>query len=111
VTDLEKAEILQQIKDAEERVRTATKEAEERRKQLQADGKRSAIEKLDAADAALRKELDLQLSQARSRIDRQKKALLDEGVRKAEALKSNAHQRMSKAEEFVLSEIERALDA
>ena len=51
---MEKAEILQQIKDAEEKVRIATKDAEERRKQLQAEGKRRSIEKLESAEAALR---------------------------------------------------------
>lgn len=108
---MEKAEILQQIKDAEEKVRIATKEAEERRKQLQAEGKRRSIEKLESAEAALRKELDSRISEAKSRIDTQKKALLDEGTRKAEALTSNARQRMGKAREFVLTEFERAVDA
>ena len=108
---MEKAEILQQIKDAEEKVRIATKEAEERRKQLQAEGKRRGIEKLESAEAALRKELDSRITEAKSRIDTQKKALLDEGARKAEAMTSNARQRMGKAKEFVLTEFERAVDA
>lgn len=106
-----KAEILQQIKETEEKVRVITKDAEERRKQLQAEGKRKAIEKIDAADAALRKELDSKLSEARLRIERQKKAVLDEGAAKAEALAANARQRMGKAKEFVLVEFERAIDA
>jgi vacuolar-type H+-ATPase subunit H len=111
VTDLEKAEILRQIKEAEEKVRISTKEAEERRKQLQAEGKRIAIEKFDASEAALRKEMDQRLSDARSRIESQKKGLLDEGARKAEALKSNAQKRMNKAEAFILDEFERTVDA
>jgi vacuolar-type H+-ATPase subunit H len=111
VTDLEKAEILQQIKEAEEKVRIATKEAEERRKQLQAEGKRKSIEKLEAAEAALRKELDSKVAEAKSRIGVQKKTLLDEGARKAEDLSSKARQRMENAKEFVLTEFERAVDA
>jgi len=111
VTDLEKAEILQQIKDAEEKVRVATKEAENRRKQLQAEGKRKGIEKLEAAETAMRKERDSRVSDAKSRIETKKKALLDEGARKAEDLTSNARQRMGKAKEFVLTEFERAVDA
>ena len=106
-----KAEILQQIKDAEEKVRVVTKEAEERRKQLQAEGKRKAIERIDAADAALRKDLDSKISDAKSRIERRKKAVLDEGTKKAESLAANARLRMGKAKEFVLSEFERAIDA
>lgn len=111
MTDLEKAAILQQIKNAEENVRAVTKDAEERRKQLQAEGKRRAIAKFESADAALRKELDSRVAEARSRVDRKKKTLLEEGAKNAEALKSNARQKMSKAEEFVLSEFERAVDA
>ncbi len=111
VTDLEKAEILRQIKDAEEKVRVSTKEAEEKRKQLQAEGKRIAIEKIDASEAAHRKEMDRRLSDAKSRIESQKRELLDEGALKAEALKSNAQQRMSKAEAFILDEFERTVDA
>jgi len=111
VTDLGKAEILQQIKDAEEKVRATTKEAEERRKQLQAEGKKKALERIETAEAALRKDSDSRLAEAISRIERQKKALLDEGVRKADALASNARQRMGKAKEFVLTEFERAADA
>ena len=108
---MEKAAILQQIKDAEEKVRAVTKDAEERRKQLQADGKRRAIEKIETADAALRKELDSRVAEARSRIDRRKKTLLDEGASKAEELKASARQKMGKAQDFVLSEFERAVDA
>src|SRR4030065_2757257 len=89
-TDLGKAEILQQIKDAEEKVRSVTKEAEEKRKQLQAEGKRRAIERIDAADAVLRKDIDAKISEAKSRIERRKKAVLDEGARTAEALRPSA---------------------
>lgn len=111
MTDLEKAEILQQIKDAEEKVRAATKDAEEKRRQLQAEGKRKAIEKVDAADAALRKSLDSRIAEAKARIETRKKALLEEGSRKADALTSSARQKTAKAREFVLTEFERAVDA
>ena len=106
-----KAEILQHIKEAEEKVRVVTKDAEERRKQLQAEGKRKAIERIEVADAALRKELDSKISEARLRIERRKKAVLDEGAAKAEVVATSARQRMGKAKEFVLSEFERATDA
>jgi len=111
VTDLEKADILQRIKDAEEKVRTATKDAEDKRKQLQAEGKRRAIEDVDAAALALRREIDTRIAEAKARIESRKKALLDEGARKADALTSSARQRAGKAREFVLSEFERAADA
>ncbi len=108
---MEKAAILQEIKRAEGKVRSVTKDAEERRKQLQAEGKRRAIEKTETAEAALRKELDSRVADARSRIDRKKKVLLDEGAKKAEELKAKARQRMGPAQAFVLSEFERAMDA
>jgi len=108
---LGKAEVLQQIKDAEEQVRRMTKEAEEKRKQLQADGKRTAIQKIDAADAALRKEFDSKLADARAQTDKRKKVLLDEGAGKAAALTSSARKRMGDAEGHILREFERAVDA
>jgi len=111
VADLGKAEILKQIKDAEEKVRAMTQEAEERRKQLQAEGKRAAIQRTEAAAAALRKKLDSEVAEAQAQIDVRKKALLEEGNKKASALTSNAHLKMSQAKEFVLSEFERAVDA
>jgi len=111
VADLGKAEILKQIKDAEEKVRTMTKEAEERRKQLQAEGKRAAIQRAEAAAAALRKKLDSKVAEAQAQIDIRKKALLEEGNKKASELTSNSRLKMSKAKEFVLSEFERAVDA
>ena len=111
VTEVEKADILQHIKDAEERVRAATKDAEGKRKQLQAEGKRRSLEKVEAADAALRKAIDSRIAEAKSRIESRKKALLDEGARKADALTSSARQRAGKAREFVLAEFERAADA
>jgi vacuolar-type H+-ATPase subunit H len=111
VADLGKAEILKQIKDAEEKVRAMTKEAEERRKQLQAEGKRAAIQRAEAAAAALRKKLDSEVAEAQAQIDIRKKALLEEGNKKASELTSNARLKMSQAKEFVLSEFERAVDA
>lgn len=111
VADLGKAEILKQIKDSEEKVRAMTKEAEERRKQLQAEGKRAAIQRAEAAAAALRKKLDSEVAEAQAQIDVRKKALLEEGNKKASELTSNARLKMSQAKEFVLSEFERAVDA
>lgn len=111
VADLGKAEILKQIKEAEEKVRAMTKEAEEKRKQLQADGKRAAIQRTEAAAAALRKRLDSEVAEAQAQIDVRKKALLEEGNKKASSLTSNARLKMGQAKEFVLSEFERAVDA
>ena len=106
-----KAEVLQQIKDAEEKVRTLTKEAEEKRRQLQAEGRRAAIQKIDSAGAALRKELDSKLADARAKTEKRKKTLLDEGAGKAETLTSSARKRMDDAKAYVLKEFERAVDA
>lgn len=88
-----------------------TKEAEERRKQLQAEGKRAAIQRAEAAAAALKKKLDSEVAEAQVQIDVRKKVLLEEGNKKASELTSNARLKMSKAKEFVLSEFERAVDA
>ncbi|MGD9962418.1 MAG: hypothetical protein AB7S97_00740 [Thermoplasmata archaeon] len=106
-----KAEILHQIKMAEEHVRVTVKEAEERRKQLQADGKRRALEKIEAADNDLRKEADARYADAKRAVDARKEAVLAEGARKSQALVSRARANSGKVKALVLSEFERAADA
>jgi V/A-type H+-transporting ATPase subunit G/H len=106
-----KAEILKEIKSAEERVRAMVAEAEEARKQLQAEGKRRALAEIEAAEAAVRKQLDERMAKAKAEVEVRKKAVLDEGGRRAEALSVNARQNLGKAKAFVLSEFERAVDA
>ncbi|MEW5748139.1 MAG: hypothetical protein AB1793_05045 [Candidatus Thermoplasmatota archaeon] len=106
-----KAEILHQIKVAEEHVRTVVKDAEDKRKQLQADGKRRALERVEAADSELRKQVDARHAEAKRAVDARKQAVLAEGARKAEALVSRARRNSGKVKALVLSEFERAADA
>jgi len=108
---LGKAEILREIKVAEEKVRSMIAEAEEGRKQLQADGKRIALQRTEAAGKELRQQTDSKLAVAQTRIDEQKKRLLQEGQARADAVVSAARKKMCDAEGFVLSEFERAADA
>lgn len=106
-----KAEILVEIRKAEEKVRAMALEAEEKRKQLQADGKRKAIEIVDAAEAESRAAEEARLAKARADIAGRRKVILDEGGKKARALASDARAKMSDAKGFVLAEFERAADA
>lgn len=106
-----KADILRQIKEAEENVRNMTKAAEERRKALQAEGKRAALQRTEEAEAALRKRLEAETAEAIAHIERRKKAILEDGIRKAEVLTATARGRMDEAKRYVLSEFERAADA
>ena len=106
-----KAEILIDIKKAEEKVRAMSLDAEGKRKQLQAEGKRKALVIMDTAEASMRAEGDAKFAKAKINIDARKKVILDEGTKKASALATEARQRMRGAKEFVLSEFERAADA
>jgi vacuolar-type H+-ATPase subunit H len=106
-----KADILNQIREAEMKVEATLEAAEERRRQLQADGKRRTLEIVEAAEAALKKETDSRLSAAKGEIEARKKAVLEEGERRAEALATNAKRSTVKVKAFVLSEFERAADA
>ena len=106
-----KAEILQQIKAAEEQVRTMVKDAEERRKQLQAEGKRRALEKIESADSLLKKQLEARTAEAQARVEVRRKALLEEGAKKDEVLAAGAKRNSAKVKEFVLTEFEWAADA
>ena len=106
-----KANILNQIREAEVKVEVTLREAEDRRKQLQAEGKRLAFQRAEAAGAELKKDLDSRMSSAKTQIEARKKAVLEEGERRAEALVTNAKRSTVKAKTFVLSEFERAADA
>lgn len=106
-----KADILNQIREAEMKVEVMLKEAEERRKQLQAEGKRLAFEKVEAAEVGLKKESGSRMSSAKTQTEARKKAVLEEGERRAEALAANAKRSTAKVKAFVLSEFERAADA
>ena len=108
---MSKAEILNKIREAEDKVEVLVKQAEERRKQLQAEGKRRALEKVETAEAALVKEMDAKVASAKAAVETRKKAVLEEGKRRAEALESNAKKAAVKVKAFVLSEFERAADA
>ena len=105
-----KAEILGRIRNAEAKVEAQVAEAEAKRKQLQAEGKRRALEKAEAAEEELSKEMDSRLSEARSRIDKRRNAILEEGTRRAEALKASAKRSAVKVRAFVLTEFERTVD-
>ncbi len=106
-----KAEILVEIKKAEEQVRAMALGAEEKRKQLQAEGKRKALEIVDAGEAASRADEETKLAKARTDIAARRKVLLDQGGSNARLLASTARGKMDSAKEFVLAEFERAADA
>ena len=106
-----KADILDQIREAEEKVNATIKQAEEKRKALQAEGKRRALEKIETSESSLTKELEAKRATAMAQVETRKKKILEEGRRRAEALESNAKRSTVKVEAFVLAEFERAIDA
>ena len=108
---MSKADILSQIRKAEEKVEVAIKEAEDKRKALQAEGKRLALEKIGSSEASLTKELDARRASAMVQVEARKKKILEEGRRRAETLESNAKRSTVKVEAFILAEFERAVDA
>ncbi|HEX9907402.1 MAG TPA: hypothetical protein VGB78_02910 [Thermoplasmata archaeon] len=111
MADLGKAEILREVKAAEEKVRSMTAEAEERRKQLQAEGKRIALQRTEGAEKELRQQTDSKLAEAQARIEGRKRVLLEDGQKRAGEVASAARKKMGDAKGFVLSEFERAADA
>ena len=108
---MSKAAILNQIREAEEKVDAVVKQAEEKRKSLQAEGKRRALGRIESSEASLTKELDAKRASAMAQVAARKGKVLEEGKRRAEALESNAKRSMVKVEALVLTEFERAVDA
>jgi len=108
---MSKAAILNQIREAEEKVEAVIKQAEETRRSLQAEGKRRALEKVEAAEASMMKDIDTRRASAGALIEARKNKALEEGRRRAEALESNAKRSAVKVKSYVLAEFERAADA
>jgi vacuolar-type H+-ATPase subunit H len=108
---MSKAAILNQIREAEEKVEAVIKQAEETRRSLQAEGKRRALEKVEVAEASMMKDIDTRRASAGALIEARKNKALEEGRRRAEALESNAKRSAVKVKSYVLAEFERAADA
>ena len=106
-----KADILSQIKKAEEDARTIISEANEAKakKILEAkDQSRNLINETKKESEAI---ADQKISQAKETIISEKENMLKEGVAAAESIKSKANSNVAKATEYLVQQFERHIHA
>ncbi|MBC2698809.1 MAG: ATP synthase archaeal subunit H [ANME-2 cluster archaeon] len=109
--NMTKADILSQIKKAEEDTRTMISEANEAKakKILEAKNRsRELINEVKNESAAI---ADTKISHAKEKIKSEKEKMLKEGVVVAESIKSKANSNVAKATEYLVEQFERSIHA
>lgn len=106
-----RAEILSDIKRAEEEARNMAIQANEARIKKINETKSQAREILKSVEEESGKDYMTELTKAREESMREKEKIIRNGLKEAEDIKSKARNNISKAAKFILNEFERASNA
>ena len=106
-----KADILSQIKKAEEDARTMVSEANEAKAKKVLEAKNQSRELINEAKNESAAIADQNISQAKVKIISEKEKMLKEGVVAAESIKSKANSNVAKATEYLVEQFERSIHA
>ena len=106
-----KAEILSQIKKAEEDAESIISQAEEAKTKILLEAKNKSRELLEKAQKDSQKTGEQKIAQAKSGTVSEKEKLLKEGFAVAESIRSNAEKNQAKATTSLVEQFERAINA
>jgi len=106
-----KAEILSQIKKAEEDAESIISQAEEAKTKIILEAKNKSRELLEKVQKDSQKTGEQKIAQAKSGIVSEKEKLLKEGFAVAESIKSDAEKNQAKATASLVEQFERAINA
>ena len=106
-----RAEILSEIKMAEESAKSAVAEANEAKNKKISEARVQAKEILRKAEEEVILQAQLQISEARKNIQKEKEKIIEKGVLEASEIKQKARNNVAKASKFILTEFERAANA
>jgi V/A-type H+-transporting ATPase subunit G/H len=106
-----RAEILAQIKQAEEDARLMISEANESKSKNIQDSKTKNRELINNVETQSAKEAEQKISQAKEHIIKEKENMLKGGLAEAELIKSNASKNIELATEYLVEQFERAIHA
>lgn len=106
-----KANILSQIKKAEEDTRTMISEANEAKAKKVLEAKNRSRELINEAKNESAVIADSKISQAKEEIKSEKEKMLKEGITAAESIKSKANSNVVKATEYLVEQFERSMHA
>ncbi len=106
-----RAEILSEIKRAEEDARAMVAEAIEAKNKKLSEAKVQAREIIRKAEEEAARLAESQVNEARKAIQEEKQKIIEKGNVEASAIKQKAKKNVTKATKFILTEFERAANA
>jgi len=106
-----KAEILSEIKVAEEEAKASVARAIEAKNKKISDAQAQSRDIIRNAEVEAQKYADSQVSKAKALIKEDREKIIQKGKTEADAIKAKAKNNVANATKFILTEFERAADA
>lgn len=106
-----RAEILSEIKAAEEEAKALVARATEVKTKKIIEAQAQSREIIRNAEVDAQKYADNELNKAKALIEEEKEKIIKKGIDEAEAIKVKAKNNVINATKFILTEFERAIDA
>lgn len=106
-----KAEILSEIKVAEEEAKASVAKAIETKNKKISEAHAQSRDIIRSAEEDAQKYADSEVSKAKALIKEDREKIIQKGKTEAEAIKAKAKKNVANATKFILTEFERAADA
>ena len=106
-----RAEILSDIKQAEDEAKGMVIQAHEGRNQKINEAKSKAMEILKSAEEEAAQYYTSEIIKTRDEIKKEKEKIIKKGYQEADEIKSKAKENLSKATKFIVTEFERMANA
>ena len=106
-----RAEILSDIKRAEEDAKAIVAGAMEAKNRKISEARGQAKEIINKAGEEAAQKAEIQISEARKKIQKEKEEIIKKGTTEAEEIKKKAKKNITKATKFIFTEFERAANA
>lgn len=106
-----RAEILSEIKRAEEEAKKLVIQANEARAQKISEAKAQSREIIKNTEEKAAQYSVSEISSAREKVKKERELIIEKGRKAAEDVKSRARKNIPKANNFILTEFERAVNA
>lgn len=106
-----KAEILSEIKVAEDEAKTSVARAIEAKNKKISDAQAQSRDIIRNSEVDAQKHADSEVSKAKALIKEDREKIIQKGRADAEAIKAKAKNNVAHATKFILTEFERAADA
>ncbi len=106
-----RAEILSEIKQAEEEAKKMVMLANEAKTQRISEAKIQSREIIKQAEEEATKYYVSEINRAKEQIKKERETITEKGLKTAEDVKARARKNIAKANKFILAEFERAVNA